>query len=72
MPCCNLFAALLCSGYCEHHDALPLLAYQPLAGSPAYYNEDFLREYEYRGSPVTVVGGQVIKVDLTPIHVRLP
>jgi len=49
-----------------------VLAFEPVAGSPVYYNEDFLRQYEYRGSPVTVVGGQVIKLDLTPIHVRLP
>jgi len=49
-----------------------VLAFEPATNSTAYYNEDFLRQYEYRGSPVTVVGGQVIKLDLPPIRVRLP
>jgi hypothetical protein len=49
-----------------------VLAFEPIVGSPAYYNEDFLRDYEYRGSPITIVAGQVIKLDLTPIHARLP
>jgi hypothetical protein len=49
-----------------------VLAFEPVAASPAYYNEDFLRRYEYRGSPVTVTAGQVIKLDLIPVKVQLP